>query len=74
MSQKPPSNVKIYDRPDRPVVSPMIIALIVIALLALSFFGYRAYTNYTSSAASTRSEAPAAMDTGTNAGQTGTTR
>jgi hypothetical protein len=38
----PPSNVKVYDRPERKAPSPIVIAVILLVVVIVGFFLYRA--------------------------------
>ncbi|MCW3094408.1 MAG: hypothetical protein JWL77_26 [Chthonomonadaceae bacterium] len=38
----PPSNVKVYDRPERKAPSPMVIVVVLLVIAIIGFFVYRA--------------------------------
>jgi len=51
MSDQTPPNVKVFDRPEKKGLSPLILGIIVLAVLAAGFFGYRAFVHPSAPAA-----------------------
>jgi hypothetical protein len=43
MANSPGSGARIYDRPERKTVSPLILVLVLLALLVAGYFAYRAW-------------------------------
>ena len=62
MSEIPP-NVKVYDRPERAGLSPIIIAVIVLVVLVIGYFVYRGM-NPSNAAPQTRTTSATRADVG----------
>jgi hypothetical protein len=44
MSDTPPPNVKVYDRPERKGIPPLLLALVLAVLLVIGVFSFKAYS------------------------------